>query len=296
MSSMPEGPQGALFGEGATRAGCIRSESSLSIRHPNRVRAHSGESEVMSEKVQMQIKNRFTDAVIYEGEFASIRLCVEAAVRSGANLSGANLYGANLSGAYLSGADLYGANLSRANLSRANLSGANLSGANLSGADLSRANLSGANLSGANLSGANLYGANGIHPLLTTPLYALRDQVGAIRLYKLVDADYRSPIQSTGKLTYRVGEAVECPDANTDEQQQCAAGINVATMDWCLREWRDGYRILVVEFEARDIAAIPVASDGKIRLHRCRVVAEKNLEEIGWPMKVTTEHTAGRVK
>jgi hypothetical protein len=196
---------------------------------------------VMSEKVQMQIKNRFTDAVIYEGEFASIRLCVEAAVRSGADLSGAYL-------------------------------------------------------SRANLSGANLSRANGIHPLLTTPLYALRDQVGAIRLYKLVDADYRSPIQSTGKLTYRVGEAVECPDANTDEQQQCAAGINVATMDWCLREWRDGYRILVVEFEARDIAAIPVASDGKIRLHRCRVVAEKNLEEIGWPMKVTTEHTAGRVK
>jgi hypothetical protein len=94
----------------------------------------------MSEKVQMQIKNRFTDAVIYEGEFASIRLCVEAAVRSGANLSGANLYGANLSGAYLSGADLYGANLS--------------------GADLSGANLYGANLSGADLSGANLYGAN----------------------------------------------------------------------------------------------------------------------------------------
>jgi hypothetical protein len=216
----------------------------------------------MSEKVHMQIKNRFTDAVIYEGEFASIRLCVEAAVRDRANLSGANLYGANLYGANLSGANLYGANLSGANLSRANLSGADLSG------------------------------ADGIHPLLTTPLYALRDQPGPIRLYKLVDADYRSPIQSTGKLTYRVGDALECTEANADEQQQCAAGINVATMDWCLREWREGYRILVVEFEAKDIAAIPIASDGKVRLKKCRVVAEKNLSEIGWPMEIAKNETA----
>lgn len=48
-----------------------------------------------------------------------------------------------------------------------------------------------------------------------------------------------------------------------------------------LKEWRTGYRILVVEFTAADIAAIPVASDGKFRVHRCTVVAEKSLEEVG---------------
>jgi uncharacterized protein YjbI with pentapeptide repeats len=110
--------------------------------------------------MKIDIKSWFTGSVLFSLETESLRLCVEAAVKSGANLSGANLYGANLYGADLSRANLYGANLSRANLSGADLSGANLSRANLSGADLSRANLYGANLSAGNLSGANLYGAD----------------------------------------------------------------------------------------------------------------------------------------
>jgi hypothetical protein len=130
--------------------------------------------------MKFEIKSRFTGNVIFSLETEKLKLCVEAAIKSRADLSGAdlsradlsraNLSGADLSGANLSGADLFradlsGADLSRADLSRAdlhgaNLSGANLSGANLSGADLSRANLSGADLSRANLSGANLSGAN----------------------------------------------------------------------------------------------------------------------------------------
>ena len=93
-----------------------------------------------------QIKCRFTTAVHFEGQFGSMRLCVEAAVKAGANLSGANLSDANLTGT-----DLSGANLSGANLTGANLCGANLSGANLSGTDLTGANLIGANLSGATI-------------------------------------------------------------------------------------------------------------------------------------------------
>ena len=90
----------------------------------------------------------------------SIRLTLELAIKSDANLSGANLIGADLIGAYLSDADLSGANLSRADLSGANLIDANLRRANLSGAYLSDANLSRANLSDANLSDAYLSGAN----------------------------------------------------------------------------------------------------------------------------------------
>jgi len=113
----------------------------------------------------IEIKSRWGGSVLFKGEFGSLKLCVEAAAGSGANLSRANLFGANLSGADLSranlfGANLFGANLSRANLSRANLFGADLSGADLFGADLSGANLFGANLSGADLSGANLFGAD----------------------------------------------------------------------------------------------------------------------------------------
>jgi uncharacterized protein YjbI with pentapeptide repeats len=110
--------------------------------------------------MKFKIQSRITGSIIFELETSSIRRCVEAAIKSGADLSSANLSSANLSGA-----DLYGANLSRVNLSSANLYGAdlssaNLSSANLSGADLYGANLYGANLYGANLDGANLGGAN----------------------------------------------------------------------------------------------------------------------------------------
>ena len=96
--------------------------------------------------------------VIFEHEADSLKIAVEFAVKSGADLSGADLSGANLYGADLSGANLSGANLSGADLYGANLSRADLPGANLSGANLYGANLSGADLSGANLSGADLYG------------------------------------------------------------------------------------------------------------------------------------------
>jgi hypothetical protein len=125
--------------------------------------------------MKLQIKHRWSNNVLFEGDADSILSLLKMALESRANLSGANLSGAslsranlsgaslsraNLSGANLYGADLYGADLSGASLSRANLSGANLYGADLSGASLSGANLSGANLYGANLYGADLSGAD----------------------------------------------------------------------------------------------------------------------------------------
>ena len=83
--------------------------------------------------MKIQIKNRFDASVIFECEANSVRMAVELAINSGANLSRADLSGANLSGANLSRADLSRANLSGADLSWANLSGANLSGAYLYG-------------------------------------------------------------------------------------------------------------------------------------------------------------------
>lgn len=93
-----------------------------------------------------EIKRWDNGEIIFSHECDSRKICVEAAVKSRANLSGANLSGANL----------YGADLSRANLSRADLSRANLSCAYLYGANLSGAYLYGANLYGAYLPGANL--------------------------------------------------------------------------------------------------------------------------------------------
>ena len=117
--------------------------------------------------MKQQIKNRYSDAVIFECEVPdtvssgmAMRHALEKAVQSGANLGGANLRGAYLRGAYLGGAYLGGADLGGADLGGANLGGANLGGANLGGANLGGANLRGANLRGADLGGAYLGGAN----------------------------------------------------------------------------------------------------------------------------------------
>ena len=110
--------------------------------------------------MKIEIKNRFSGAVLFGVEAESWRVAVEIAVKQGANLGGADLRGADLRGANLGGANLGGANLGGADLRGANLGGANLGGANLGGANLGGANLGGAKLWGANLGGANLGGAN----------------------------------------------------------------------------------------------------------------------------------------
>ena len=169
--------------------------------------------------MKFEIEHCWTGEIIFEIEIGTLRLAVEAAVKSGANLSGANLYGADLSGA----------------------------------------------------SGVNRY--------RSTPLMMLLDQPGKIRAYKLVKKDGLAPFN--GGITYEVGKSYEVADANTNETESCAAGINVASLDWCIRSWQEGWRILVVEFTAKDIAAIPNATDGKFRLFRATVVGEKDLREIG---------------
>jgi hypothetical protein len=98
----------------------------------------------------MKILNRFTGAVIYEDDAATIRETVENAVRAGVSLDGASLVGARLVGASLVGARLVGARLD----------GASLDGASLDGARLDRASLDGASLVGASLVGVRLVGAD----------------------------------------------------------------------------------------------------------------------------------------
>ena len=198
----------------------------------------------------------------------------------GAALGGAYLRGADLGEAYLRGADLGGADLRGADLGGADLGGADLGGAYLGGAYLGGADLGGADLGGADLGGAYLRGANGFDPRRCNDLLMLLDQPGAIRAYKMVTADYLSPIQPTGQLDYHVGNVVEVPNASTDANVQCAVGINVATLPWIYANWQDGCRVVVVEFTTTDIAAIPVG-DGKFRLRRCTVVGEKDVVDLG---------------
>jgi hypothetical protein len=131
--------------------------------------------------MKFEIKSRWTGNVLFSLECDSWKVCVEAAVKSRADLRGADLSDAVLSGADLrdadlrdadlSGADLRGADLRDADLRDAVLSGAVLSGADLSGADLRDADLSDADLRDADLRDADLSRA------VLTPI---RDDIWAV--------------------------------------------------------------------------------------------------------------------
>ena len=68
-----------------------------------------------------EIKHISTESLLFSLETESLKLCLETAVKSGANLDGANLRGANLRGAYLDGAYLGGEVLKFAPVSILNL-------------------------------------------------------------------------------------------------------------------------------------------------------------------------------
>ncbi len=246
--------------------------------------------------INFQIKSRWDAKVLFEMECGSLKICLEAAVSKGAYLTGAYLTGAYLTGAYLKGAylkgaDLTGAYLKGADLTGAYLTGAYLKGAYLKGADLTGAylkgaDLTGAYLTGADLTGADLTGAYGVSKYITTPLRILLDQPGKLRAYKLVGKDLQSPMAAINgfqPIKYAVGKFYEVKNADKNEDELCSSGINVATLDWCLKEWKEGWRLLLLEFNAKDIAAIPTNTDGKFRVRKAKVVKELKLSDYDWP-------------
>ena len=107
-----------------------------------------------------KILNCWTDAVLWEGEAATVKDALHAALASRADLRGAVLTGAVLTGAVLRGAILRGAILRGAILRGADLTGAVLTGAVLTDAVLRGADLTGADLTDAVLTGADLTGAD----------------------------------------------------------------------------------------------------------------------------------------
>ena len=170
-------------------------------------------------------------------------MCVEAAVKSGANLDGANLDGANLDGANLGGANLGGAYLR----------GANLRGANLCGADLR-----GANLCGANLRDANLCGALSMIKLMGVCL--------GNRYYKAIDEGFQN-----NNYTFTVGLNVlrEGEKFANDDRVLCSSpGFHFASESWCKRDYGDRPYMCLVripikeEYESIEINE-PWATDGK---------------------------------
>ena len=77
---------------------------------------------------KIQIKNRYTNEIMFEIEAKNMKEAVEKAVKEEKSLFNADLSKSDLSNANLSNANLYEANLSNANLSNANLSKSDLVG------------------------------------------------------------------------------------------------------------------------------------------------------------------------
>jgi len=251
-----------------------------------------------------EIKSRATGAILFSLETESMKLCIEAAIKSSANLSSADLRSADLRSADLRSADLRSADLRSADLRSADLRSvdlryadlrsadlryANLSSADLRSADLRYANLSSADLRYADLSSADLRSADlryakGIDKNLVTPLRILLEQPGPIWAYKLVKRNGEGPFNGGINYIDPKIDVFSVADTNEDENEQCGAGINLATLDWVMKEWCPGYRILIMEFfanEPKGNLIVPTATDGKFRVKECRRVGEKDLKEIG---------------
>ena len=176
---------------------------------------------------------------LYEGDAATVRETLEAAVRARADLRGANLHDANLGsadlrGAYLGGADLRGAYLGDADLGGADLRGAYLRGAYLGDADLGGANLHDADLRGANLRDANLRDAN------------LRDAyLGGANLHDANLGGATVNWQSHDLIAELLRRAAGSdPADHTCRQRRAFAGLVLVSRDWCWDVWtslRDEY-------------------------------------------------------
>ena len=182
--------------------------------------------------MKFEIKHRHTAAIMFSLVCESFRLCVEAAVKSRANLSGADLSRANLSRAYLSRAYLYRAYLS---------------GANLSGADFSRADLYGANLSNAQnaeiviaitriLPDGDLIGWKKCRDDVIVKLRIPSDAKRSSAFGRKCRAEFADVLEvigtdvgigkHDGKTEYRVGQRV-MPDKWDDNwQEECSHGIH----------------------------------------------------------------------
>jgi len=113
---------------------------------------------------RLEIRNHRTGTIIYEGEFATARACVEQAVGDGicldyADLRHTNLANATLDDAVMRHVRLDGANLTGANLSEAQLDGTSFVNAALYAACLCLSSFSGCGFEGATFGGTDIAGS-----------------------------------------------------------------------------------------------------------------------------------------
>lgn len=104
------------------------------------------------------IRTHDTRHTLFEGPYATMRHCVEAAVAARTPLRNADLRHTDLAHASIDGADLRGADLTAAALYGVNLSESDVSGARIRDADLTLACLADARMSGVDFTGSHFAG------------------------------------------------------------------------------------------------------------------------------------------
>ena len=152
------------------------------------------------------------------------------------------------------------------------------------GANLGEANLWGANLWEANLREANLWGANlgeakNIFNIYKSDLSILKFQKGKLRAFKYLNGT-TSPYQNN--MEYKVGKIYTEKKCDKNEFVLCGAGLNVATLDWCLKDTDCDLdkTYIEVEFDVKNIVAIPYNSDGKFRVRKLKVIRKLTKPEL----------------
>jgi hypothetical protein len=192
--------------------------------------------------MKFEIKHRLNGSVLFALECESLKICVEAAVKSKLTLRGAYLSGVDLMGAYLRGADLRDADLRGAYLRDADLRDADLMGAYLRGADLRDADLRGAYLRDADLRDADLRGADlrdadlRDADLMGVDLAAHIGQPDGWYAWTYLDTKEKEQRVQVGCRNYTIAEGREYW-ANKDNRREVLAALDFAEAIGKLRGW-----------------------------------------------------------
>jgi len=218
--------------------------------------------------MKIEIKRWDNNAIIICGKYESVRDCLE-------KNKDKSFYRANLRYADLSSADLSYADLRSADLRFADLRSADLSSADLRSADLRYANLRSANLRSANLRSADLRSAKYKEPIFLPDIYSLKllPEETILTFWKFLKNGH-SPYN--GNIEYKVGEEYKFSDCVKSEYLECAKGGNVATLMWCLKSDFGADEFIEVQFQVKDIGALPICSDGKFRVKKFKVLRKIN--------------------
>ena len=200
--------------------------------------------------MRVVIIDRNNSTVIVDGKYKDIKTAVEK--------NKSHMRYADLSNLDLEHIDLSNSDFSHATFCNSNLKRTSYRASNLYMADFRNADLTGALLYYANMSRCYFSDTSGVDQDGINQLSMLYDQVGKIRMYMPTD---------NNKHDIAVGKKfINC---------------DVYTLDHCVRRWWDADdKIYIVEFTAKDLLDITERMDGIVRVKKCTVVGEKNLDEL----------------